>query len=134
MKIQDVIRLSDQLFRQIDDFGVGVGAVRREAEKAVHITPEAPSLSRLDSRSVQAGDDDQVSLVQFDVDVPLHRQATSRLVTMDPRNHEQRGPRLFSPDVVDGQFLPGFMEVRLGLRFREPLAIFGCQITKPEAE
>ena len=53
---------------------------------------------------------------------------------MDSRNDEQRRPRFFSPDMVDGEFLPGFLEVRLGLRFRERLALFGSQTIEPEAE
>ena len=66
--------------------------------------------------------------------VPLRRQVPSRLVAMDSRDHEQRRPRLLSPDVVDSQFLPGFREIRLRLGLREHRALFGCQIMEPEAK
>jgi hypothetical protein len=53
---------------------------------------------------------------------------------MDSRNNKQRRSLLSSPDSVNGQFLPGFLKVRLGLRFRDCPALFGSQIMKPEAE
>jgi hypothetical protein len=53
---------------------------------------------------------------------------------MDSRNDEQRRSRFFSPDMVDGEFLPCLLEVPLGLRFRGRQALFSSQTIKPEAE
>jgi len=53
---------------------------------------------------------------------------------MDSRNDEQRGPRLSSPDGMDGQSCRVSWEVRCLLGFRERVALFGRQIVEPEAE
>jgi hypothetical protein len=53
---------------------------------------------------------------------------------MDSRNDEQRRSRFFSPDMMDGEFLPCFLEVCIGLRFRGFLVLFRSQTIEPEAE